>query len=342
MSALLTHSRLKSARECARLHLFKYVLGYRPNEDAAELAFGTLIHLGLEAWWYAVKNGIPVDRWLALAVLAMREAQPDPFDLVRAEVLLAGYHTRWAADAADFEVLGVEEQFEFPLVNPETGGRSTVWRVAGKLDVRVRRKSDNTHGIIEHKTSSEDVSPGSTYFARLRMDGQISIYFDGAASLGPAPQWCLYDVIGKPGQRPLKATPDESRKFKANGTLYANQRANDETPAEYQQRIAEVVSENPDKFFVRGDVVRLESELSESRAEVWQQAAILRENANAERHPRNPDSCTRGQRICPFFAVCCGEASLEDARLFTRLENPHPELAGHPTNAAGPKEEARP
>ena len=49
MTSLLTHSRLKTARQCARLHFFKYLLGYRPAEDAAALAFNKLA-LGKRAW----------------------------------------------------------------------------------------------------------------------------------------------------------------------------------------------------------------------------------------------------------------------------------------------------
>lgn len=328
MSRLLTHSRLKTARQCARLHFLKYVLGYRPVEDRAELAFGSLIHAALEVWWLGVKADLPQPQWLERANAALRAAPGvDAFDLVRAEVLMFGYDARWSADAALYEVLGVEEQFEFPLRNPATGGQSTVWRVAGKLDVRVRRKVDGSHGLIEHKTSSEDVGQGSTYWRRLRMDSQISIYFDGVAALGPAPEWCLYDVLGKPGIRPLKATPLESQKRKANGELYANQRAADETPEGFRVRLLEALLAEPERYFHRGEVVRLESELDEAREEIWQQGAQLRENENAGRHPRNPDACMAYGRACPFFGSCSGEASLDDASLFTRSTNLHPELA---------------
>ncbi len=343
MTQLLTHSRLKTARQCARLHLFKYVLGYQPVEDGAAVAFGALAHVGLEAWWRAAKDGVDKALWLGVAVFAVRAREGvDPFALALVEVLLAGYHQRWKDDADEYEVLGVEEQFDIALVNPATGGTSPVWRLAGKLDVRARRKSDGKTGIIEHKTSSEDIGPGSSYFARLALDGQISIYWDGGSSLGDPVEWCLYDVLGKPALRPYKATPEASRKFKANGELYANQRLEDETPADYQVRVAEAVGADPERYFRRGDVVRLEAELQEARAETWAQAGTLRENANADRHARNPDACAAYGRMCPFFGVCTGSDSLTNERLFVRLETAHPELAGYPTSEAGPKEEARP
>ncbi len=342
LSNLLTNSRLKCARQCARLHFFKYLLGYRPTEDKAELAFGNLMHKGLEAWWLAVKAGLPEAQWFENAIAALLAvADIDPFDMAKAQVLMKGYHCAWAGDAPLYEVLGVEERFEFALVNPATGGTSHSWKVAGKLDVRVRRRSDGTSGFIEHKTSAEDVSLGSPYWQVLRMDSQVSTYFDGASALGDRAEWCLYDVIGKPGQRPLKATPVEARKYtKKDNTLYAGQRLEDETPDEYGLRCLAAMDEAPGKFFTRGEVVRLESELDEARAEIWQQAASLRENVNEGRHPRNSDSCRRGNSLCPFFAVCTKQADLDDLRLFIRTDDVHPELAGIPTRAAGPKEEA--
>lgn len=339
MSQILTHSRLQAARRCARLHRYKYLDGYRPVEDGAALAFGTLAHVGLEAWWLAVQRGDPKEAWAARAVEVVRARGADPFVLATVEVLLVGYHARWSDAADEYEVLGVEEQFEIPLVNPATGAASPLWRLAGKLDVRARRRSDGATGIIEHKTSSARIEPGSNYFARLALDGQVSVYWDGASSLGEPVRWCLYDVLGKPTIRPHKATPLESQKRKANGELYANQRAEDETPAEYQLRLAEAVGAEPERYFVRGDVVRLEDELQEARAETWAQAGTLRENANSGRHARNPDACDAYGRLCQFFGVCSGSDSLDNERLFVRLATAHPELAGNPTSVARAKEE---
>ncbi len=359
LSQLLTNSRLKTARACARLHQFMYLLGYRPTEDRAELAFGDLLHKALEAWWLAVKAALPVDDWYANAITALRAVEGvDPFDLVKAEVLMAGYHARWAADALLYEVLGVEQRFEFALINPETGGRSPLWRVGGKLDVRLKKKSDGTTGFMEHKSSGEDVSQGGAYWQVLMMDSQISIYFDGASSLGDDAQWCEYDVIGKPGQRPsqvakvdehgnpivldahgerVKAQGGKWRKTGDSAQGYVLQKR-DETPEEYRVRLLEALIKEPDRYFVRGTVVRFEAELAEARHEIWQQAASLRESINADRFVRNNDNCRRGHQLCPFFGVCTGTASLDNPQMFTRTNDVHPELAGHPTSAAGPKE----
>lgn len=248
----------------------------------------------------------------------------DPYELAKAQALLTGYHLRWAAEV--IEVLGVEVEFRTPLVNPETNHPSKTYALGGKIDA-VARLADGRLAIVEHKTSSEDIAPGSDYWKRLRLDGQVSVYFDGARALGHDVEVCLYDVIGKPGQKPLKATPEESRKYVAKtGLLYANQRASDETPAEYKARIMESIAEDPTGYYARGEVVRLETDMDDARADVWQQAATIRESARTGKAPRNPDSCMRYNRMCSFWPVCTREASLDNPAQYRKTSGVHEEL----------------
>jgi hypothetical protein len=328
---------MRAARKCARLHHYSYNLCIKPTREAEELAFGTLVHKGLEQWWRARLAGGEGDALLDAAISVVRGESADPFDLVRAEVMLAGYHLRWKDDG--MRPLAVEAKFLTPLVNPDTGAMSRTFALGGKIDVLVEDASGRKL-LMEHKTSSEDIGAGSEYWRRLRMDGQVSTYFDGAAALGIEVEACIYDVLGKPAQRPYKATPLESRKFKANGELYANQRANDETVEEYRQRIGEAVAEDPARYFQRGEVVRLDEEMVEARADRWEQARIIRENELAARHPRNPDACSQYGRLCPFFDVCSGTASLDDPTRFTRAESAHPELAEVSSVQQAPEEGA--
>jgi hypothetical protein len=322
---LMTSSRLKDARACQRLHQLRYELGYRPAEEAAALRFGTLCHDGLKAWWEA-----PTER-LAAALNAIRtavfeaEGEPDLFALARAESMLIGYDTRWKDEP--YEVLAVEQPFETELRNPVTGRASQTWRLAGKIDAVVRDLRDGRILVVEHKTAAGDISPGSEYWRRLRMDGQVSVYFEGARSLGYDVAGCLYDVLGKPAQKPLMATPPEERRLKKDGTPYANVRLADETPAEFHARVLDALAEGPNRFFVRGEVTRLNDEMAEHLYDIWQTAQGIRENELSGRHPRNPDACVRYGRTCPFFDACTGVASLDDPQRFRRIESVHPELS---------------
>ncbi len=225
---LLTASRLKDYRRCPRLHHYKYDLGVRPIETQDELRFGSLVHLGLQRWWEAlleepahskaleaieqphVRDLVAAGEQLQAALAAVEGLAADPFEQARVDELLRGYDVRWCLER--LVPIAVEVQFTAPVVNPATGKESITYQLGGKLDVLARDVRGRVV-IVEHKTSGEDITTGSKYWQRLRMDGQISQYFAGARALGHEPAACLYDVLGKPRLEPLDATPEDKREL---------------------------------------------------------------------------------------------------------------------------------
>jgi hypothetical protein len=330
---IITKSRLAAFNSCQRLHHLTYNLGYRALQDRELADWGTLFHAGLDAWWGTYRDdAAPLLHVgaLANALLAMEAARSslavDDTQMVKAQIMMAAYDTRWAPTMPEWEVLGVE--VEFIAVVP---GRKRL-RVAGKLDKLLRKRADRTIWFAEHKTTGADLSAGSTYWQRLRMDPQVSIYHSGCRALGYEPAGCLYDVIDRPALRPLKATPVELRKYtkataKEPSRLYANQRDTDETIDEFSERLAALVAENPDAYFARVPVIRLESEIEESSRDVEETALQIRATATTEHAPRNPGNCFAYGRTCEFHDVCSGIASLDDPTLFRRAETPHEELS---------------
>jgi hypothetical protein len=317
---VLTNSEVRTFRRCAREHHLAYELGYRSVSKSEALRFGSLIHVGLEAWWLADDG-----RRLDAAIDAVGPHAEDEYELVRAGVLLQGYDARWHNEP--LAMIAVEREFRAPLLNPATGAPSRTYELAGKLDVIVRDLRDGLIYIVEHKTSAEDIGAGSQYWQRLQIDPQISTYFAGAKAAGYDVAGCVYDVIGKPGLRPAKATPLECRKFTKQGHLYANQREHDETPEEFRARLVDAVAAEPDRYYQRGTVVRLEAEERDAAFDVWQTARLIREAQVAERWPRNPDACVRWGRECAFFPICTSVASLDDTTLYRKTANVHEELS---------------
>ena len=321
-SNTITISRMRAFNACRRLHNIKYEQGFRATSKADALSFGTLIHTGLEAWW---KSGGDLD-----STLAKMRACPgdcDAFEMERATALMEGYSARWSAEMADLEVLAVEVEFSARILNPKTGYPCHDLVVSGKIDALVKRRSTGKVWLVEHKTSSEDLSAGSTYWQRLRMDPQISAYHDGAQALGHEVEGCIYDVLAKPGERPKLATPPEKRKYtKKEGKLYEGQRETDETVAEYGCRIREKIAELPDSYFGRAEVIRTEQEMEESRRDVHATALMIREETRLGRNPRNPGNCFLYGRTCEFFDLCSGCGSLDDETKFIKLDSVHPEL----------------
>lgn len=319
---VLSNSEITTFRRCAREHHYTYGLRRRPRVISDALRFGTLIHHALEAWWM-VGLGEPdlaQARWNA-AVTAIREhgAKSDAFERVRAEELMLGYTARWGDDS--IPVVAVEAKFTAPLINPETGAASKTFQLGGKLDVIT------ASGFVEHKTTSHDIEEGSAYWRRVSaLDSQVSTYEVAKRAFGIEGN-CLYDVIRKPALRPLRATPVESRKYTKEGKLYANQREHDETPEEYRARLRVDISEQPTKYFARGEVPRLDGDMREHAVDTWRWAQLIREAERVNVFPRNPDACIRYGRECDFFGVCSGSASIDDDTLFRTADTAHEELA---------------
>jgi hypothetical protein len=181
--------------------------------------------------------------------------------------------------------------------------------------------------VVERKTTSEDITPGSSYWLRLVLDVQLSAYLDGAESLGVKPDVLLYDVIRKGTLRPFLATPVESRKYTKEGHLYANQRAEDETPEEYGKRVLGSLLGAPEKHYQRQTIVRLLKERSDAKLDVWHTAQSIREARRLNMFPRNPDACSQWGRLCDYFPICSGTSRADDELMFRRGELTHEELS---------------
>jgi len=297
---IITNSRARAYRRCPRFHELAYERGIRPVETSEPLRFGALFHALLEAHF-----GGEFFEW---------PPELDPFERARLEILYTGYTARW--DAAGWRVEAVEREFQYPIDR---------WTVAGKIDLIVRLPSGQVW-IVEHKTTSEDISPGSPYWQKLRLDSQISTYLEGARSIGYDPVGCIYDVIARPALRPLKATPEESRKYTKAGFLYANQRATDETVEEYAERLKADILDAPDRYYQRGEVVRLEREREAAAQDLLDTARSIDDAQLTRRWPRTPEACFGWNRPCDYWAICTGQAST-DSPQYRTVDNIHEELS---------------
>ena len=316
----LTHSARSKFQACPRAYNIAYVQKIRPAESSAALAFGTAMHALLEVYWGNLASDISDD-----AFKPVLDAIDDPFDRAKAWALMLGYARQWrVSDVARYTTVAVEAQFQAPLMNPETGALSRTWALAGKIDGIIAEKDTGKTVILEHKTTSVDVAPGADYWLKLPIDGQVSGYYVGAQALGFDCQDCVYDVIRKPAIKPLKATPMESRKYKKDGTLYANCRETDETPEEYFARLQADIAERPEWYFARQSVARPDKDLVDYLEDMWMVGRQIADSERLNRWPRNPSSCN-GFGKCDYFDVCAGMAGLDDVR-FVRLDDANPEL----------------
>ena len=311
--ARLTSSSRSAAARCPRLYFYRYGMGLARTRSATPLRFGSGFHHGLELAASGMSSDLAIQA--ATADYATCPDWADPTDwAVECETLkalLAGHFWRYGQDNLEF--VAVETTFEIPLVNPDTGAVSRSFTLAGKIDAIIRL-SDGRLAVQEYKTAGEDVGQGSEYWARLRCDGQISMYVLAARALGHDVATVLYDVTRKPSIR-----------------LRQN-----ETPEQYGQRLLADISDRPDFYFQRREVPRLDEDLAQFQAELWQQAQQLleiRRRADRLANPagawfRNVSRMTCG--YCEFSDLCLNGTAVEAANPpagYQILTDVNPELA---------------
>jgi hypothetical protein len=180
--------------------------------------------------------------------------------------------------------------------------------------------------VVEHKSTSDKITPGSIYWKKLLLDAQIDFYLPGAETLGRDCDGVLYDVLGKPHIQPLKATPVEKREYRKDGKLYARCREFDETPDEFEKRCLEKLCEDPERYYQRATIVRLDKEREEAAFDVWQTAGAIRDAKRLRVFPRNTDACVQWGRACDFFEVCCNIRDIGDPVYYRQQEFEHTEL----------------
>ena len=343
---LLTSSALSVWQRCPRQYHYRYAVGLTPiGESPRALAFGTATHAGLEAWWNAYRDGA-AQYALSAARHAAEESytSDDPHARAMLSALIVAYDARWSEWARTVEVLAVECPFETELRHPVTGEAHPVFRLAGKIDAMVRL-SDGRVALVEHKTSSQDVTAGSDYRRALTLNAQVGIYFSGARALGISADVCVYDMLRKPSLEPLLATPEDKRLYtqpksrackgcKAyhaakkgavapphtedgvvcvdgrivtdpGGKLYAAQRDRDESPTEYEARLCEGIIAEPDKYLLHAEIVRSDSELADLAWDLWQTAETIARAMDTVRQCRDVRAMVRHPSACLTHGTPC-------------------------------------
>lgn len=351
---LLTHSRWSCAKRCLREHFYRYELGVVKDRENDAPRIGRIFHLGrelLDSGWTLEKvmrairgiyqNNIP--NWV--------KEEADFFSWhIEKEVcvrLVEGHFNRWGDESS--ETIAPEHAFEIPIFNPETGGRTSNFRLAGRIDA-ICKLSDGRVALKERKTTGVDISPEADYWARLRLDSQISLYTHAAKFEGYDVETIIYDVTRRPSIRPHASVPEvdedgirivvdlstgervkNSRtgewrvsEDKTKGYVFAS---HPETVEEFSERLRCDIASRPEFYYQRQEIPRLECDLDEFRFELWQGQQLLRECQRTGRWFRNTASCLSPFK-CEYFSICTSGAdpSVVIPEGYKKLETVHPEL----------------
>lgn len=348
---IITNSRLRSLKTCPRQHYYRYEKGLRSEREAPALRFGSAFHLGLEL----IGNGMHIDD-AAEHIRDRYAVVPsyiDPADhAIECETvirLLYAHQWRWQADG--IEVIEAESVFVLPILNPETGAATPLFKRSGKIDRKVRLP-DGRVALQEYKTTSDDIAPDSDYWGILRLDPQVSGYFAADDSI----QAIIYDVTRKPTIRPsqIPLTDEDGIKIvvDADGNRVRNKtggwrqtgdaaqgfklQTRTETAHEFGERLTADIGERPDFYFARMEVARLSSDIDEYHAELWQDQQLLRHRQKLGLWTKNPGRSTCDW--CEYKALCFNGTYPLNGEVpagFMRASDIHPELNTEQTNGIG-------
>ncbi len=328
---LLTPSRVKSYSACPRRHHYSYTLGVRSAVNgSAATRFGTAAHAAIEAYWRERAADTPLtltDEGHLVLWPSVESALADHFDVVgeeafiRLRALVELYCASWNERAV--EVLALERRFELPLLHPQSRKPHPYYWLGGKLDLLLRLE-DGRVALIDHKTTSSDPGAGSDYRRRLLLDPQPTIYLAGCEALGNPADLVLYDVLVKPREERLLATPADKRKYTKDGKLYAAQREHDESLDEFETRVRTKIFEHPSDYLTSFEVPKPTTELASMQRNLWAIASEMLRVEELGFARQNAGACF-DYGGCEYLPVCTREANIDDPRLYVRV-GPSPEL----------------
>lgn len=299
----LSATEISEFKLCRELHRLRWVLRLEPVDYSSKaMEAGKGLHGALDLYR---TTGMLEPAFDHLS------STTDGYELAAAQATVAGYAARWEHDGLEW--LAVEKYFAV---------LQDGYALHGKVDGIARDKSGKVC-VVETKSTSQDVSPGSMYWVTLTIDDQIGIYLPGARELGFQPEYVLYDVIRRPAVEPKEATPVENRKYrKGDGQLYANQREHDESVFDYRSRVIEHIEERPLEYFARERLVRLEDEEKSQRREMLRIVNEMRTTYDDPQTPapKSPGACRRFGRLCEYVDLCNRRDTPDSANWKRNLE----------------------
>ena len=282
-----TSSRLKNYQLCPMKEALRYRKKLVPISTKKSLAIGTAVHKGIEMW----------DEDAGLEALNLpfpsTQEEADEQDIARVTVLglLRGYYKVFEP----FEAHMPELSFKLPML---TGKRySRKYDIAGKIDDVATVNGQNW--LVEYKTASK---LDASYFDRLYVDTQITMYMAAAERLGLAPQGVIYRVLRKPQIR----------------------RGKTESVEQFLNRLESDIASRPEFYFIEKRLYRGKHDLAEFEGMLYQEAKTADVMYKQGRCYKHSTACSV-YGACEYLPLCMGEAGAE--ALYETRE-PHEELKG--------------
>lgn len=317
---LITASRINTLLSCFRKHYWRYEVGLRSTSDSDALRFGTAWHTAMEARW----KGLEITDAFNLCLV---EKTLDEIQVATLSAMLCGYYKLYEYESETLISIIPEIEFRYPMAGSRT------FDCAGKID----GISENGTHLVEHKTTSSDVSPDSDYWLRLRNNVQIMQYVLAGRELGHQIDTIIYDVVRKPVIYPkqinlldengIKIVHDAqgNRAYKKDGKPYESGNTEKglvvqtkvETPEQFSERLFEDTRARPEFYFARREVPVLDNDLNEfiiQRQVLARQILSCRSEGRRASKPEHGWPRNIGEtncKYCEFASFCLQNTAID-------------------------------
>jgi len=254
-----SHTELVTFRRCPREWYYSYVLYKEPLATPTALLVGRRVDTAIKA---AMLGDVP-----DLSLLEPKE-----------RALVVGHTWRWKGT---LDVERVDVPFKVRLGSVEVKGEIDAIGVWNGRRV-----------VVECKTTSEDISPGSGYWVRVsKIDGQATIYLAAARELGLSEPFLVWDALHKPLHR---------------------QKVNESDDA-FAKRVLDEIAADMPRYYQRNEIVRHDEEHAASVRDLEGTVHLMQAvRMHLREAPRNVDACMKFGRPCPFLPVCDESATIDD------------------------------
>lgn len=257
---------------------------------------------------------------------------PEELQVEKIQILYMASAYRWYYANEPLTILTREQRFDIPVLNPATGRKKPGIKISGMIDKT--GMFNNKLMIIEHKSTSKPINSDATYWARLNLDTQTTLYPYATRYIKEMEQinGVLYDVVHKPTIAPKKLSFADTDKFIKSGEYCGQkfdvQRMGDitdihvnnitaicepgkkdgdiaihETPEMYGARLLQDISERPTFYFARKEITRTDADIERFSRELLCMVDTIKHMTKNDSWFHNESSCEATFQ-CDYIDLC--------------------------------------
>lgn len=325
----LSTSLIQDFKACPMRCYYSRILRLRPIEETESQRIGTHWHKLLELW-----DVDKVTEYLNKAYAECPLSKTlDEWKTERIILLYSfiGYKWHWGEEQEP--IVESEIKFEIPLISPKTGKKLRAMLV-GKID---KLYFTTKYNIREQKSTTKSLDSDSTYWNRLALDTQTTLYPYALRQMGYGNVAVEYDVWHKPQIRPKKLTQANSKKFVETGKycgekfeimsmmrdIYVENNQLDinhsvvdvelgakegtfairETPEMFGARLLQDITSRPEFYFARKEIPRTDADYERFHRQLFNIYHTIRLMKNNNGWFGNESQC-EATFHCPYIPIC--------------------------------------